>query len=388
MKLMASKQRQIGGAIGFLSLLALCSAACAQSSVTLYGAIDNGFDYTSNMGGHRSYQALSSVKWGSRIGFTGREDLGGNLATVFTIENGFDGYSGKLAQGGLMFGRQVYVGLTGPWGTVTLGRQYDSVANYLGSLASSDQWAGFTGAHPGDYDNVNDLFRANNAVKYASPNWKGFSFNTLYSLGGVAGSAVQNSLLTAGGGYSAGPLTVNVAYMNAWNPATGVYGGTTAPSSGGIWTSPISSPVFSGFASANRLSMIGAASQFTVGAATFGAMYTYTRFNNIVPTSSTPHEGTVHFNNGEVNLKYWFSPALMAAVSYDYTAAPEAHYHQIDAVLDYFLSKRTDIYLLAEGQRAAGTDSRGSVAVAALNGLTPSSTNQQVFVRVGLTQRF
>lgn len=374
--------------IGFLCLFALCSSARAQSSVTLYGAIDNGFDYISNAGGQRLYQALSSVKWGSRIGFTGREDLGGNLATIFTIENGFDGFNGKLAQGGLMFGRQVFVGLTGPWGTLTVGRQYDSVANYLGSLASSDQWAGFPGAHPGDYDNVNDLFRANNAVKYASPTWNGFSFNTLYSLGGVAGSVVKNSLFTAGGGYSAGPLVANVALMTAWNPATGVYGGAVSPTSGATWTSPVASPVFSGYASASRLSMIGAAAQYTVGSATVGAMYTYTTFNNIVRTSSTPHQGSVHFNNGEVNFRYWISPAWMAAVSYDYTDAPEAHYHQVDAVLDYLISKRTDVYLLAEAQRASGTDSRGQSAVAALNGLTPASGNQQVFLRIGLTQRF
>ena len=49
---------------------------------------------------------------GSRWGLKGTEDLGGGLKAIFQLENGFDVNNGKLGQGGLLFGRQAYVGLT------------------------------------------------------------------------------------------------------------------------------------------------------------------------------------------------------------------------------------------------------------------------------------
>src|SRR5258708_2326440 len=115
-------RREISGTLYSTLLIGLLgyTNCYAQSNVTLYGAIDNGLDYTSNMAGKISYQALSSVKWGSRVGFLGREDLGGGEAAIFTIENGFSGTTGVLQQGGLLFGRQAFVGLSGPWGTFTL----------------------------------------------------------------------------------------------------------------------------------------------------------------------------------------------------------------------------------------------------------------------------
>jgi predicted porin len=368
--------------------MCLCPFAWSQSSVSLYGAIDNGIDYNSNTKGQSQYETRSSVQLGSRLGFTGKEDLGDGLSTIFTIENGFDGFTGKAQQGGLLFGRQAFVGLTGPLGTLTFGRQYDASFIYLGALATTNQWSGYVGAHPGDYDNMNSSFRANSSVKYASPVWNGFSVATLYSLGGAAGSFVQNSLLTIGGGYSKGPLTINAAYLNAWNPATGVYGGATAPVTGSGWTSPITNPVYSGYTSANRLTLWGIGSQYTFGAATLAALYTYTSFDNLVYTVVTPHQGSVHFNNGELNFKYYVTPAVMAAVSYDYTLAPQAHYHQVNAAVNYFLSKRTWVYLLAVAQHASGTDSLGRPATAAITNLTPSSSNQQIFVRIGLVQKF
>jgi predicted porin len=41
----------------------------------------------------------------------GTEDLGGDLAAVFTLENGFELITGKLVQRGAKFERQAIVGL-------------------------------------------------------------------------------------------------------------------------------------------------------------------------------------------------------------------------------------------------------------------------------------
>ncbi|BAO88270.1 porin [Caballeronia cordobensis] len=72
-------------------------AAQAQSSVTLFGLIDEGFNYTNNVGGHPLYAMSSGDVQGSRWGLRGSEDLGGGLAAIFKLESGFNVNNGRLA---------------------------------------------------------------------------------------------------------------------------------------------------------------------------------------------------------------------------------------------------------------------------------------------------
>jgi hypothetical protein len=194
------------------SLLALAAlgtfagVAHAQSSVTLYGIVDAGFVYNNNSAGSKLYETSAGNLQGDRWGLRGTEDLGGGLKALFVLENGFNAYSGKLGQGGDEFGRQAYVGLSSQFGTVTLGRQYDSVVDYTGALEVGSQWASFYAAHPGDLDNMNNSNRVNNSIKYASANYSGITFGGLYSLGGVAGQFNRNQIFSAGLGYAQGPL--------------------------------------------------------------------------------------------------------------------------------------------------------------------------------------
>jgi Outer membrane protein (porin) len=127
--------------LALAALGAFAGVAHAQSSVTLYGIIDEGFNINTNSGGKHLYNLSSGVLQGSRFGLRGTEDLGGGLKAIFVLENGFDVNNGKLGQGGLMFGRQAYVGLSSQFGTVTLGRQYDSVVDYVGPLEAGDNGA-------------------------------------------------------------------------------------------------------------------------------------------------------------------------------------------------------------------------------------------------------
>jgi predicted porin len=84
----------------------------AQTSITLYGVIDEGINYTSNAGDKSAYQLESGYAQGSRWGLKGSEDLGSGLKAIFDLENGFDASTGAFGQGGRMFGRQAFVGLT------------------------------------------------------------------------------------------------------------------------------------------------------------------------------------------------------------------------------------------------------------------------------------
>src|SRR5215469_4246595 len=91
---------------------AIAVPAAAQSSVTLYGVLDEGLDFTNNAGGSKAYSMQSGYVQGSRWGLKGAEDLGAGLKAVFQLENGYNLSNGALGQGGLMFGRQAYVGVT------------------------------------------------------------------------------------------------------------------------------------------------------------------------------------------------------------------------------------------------------------------------------------
>src|SRR6202790_564114 len=152
------------------------AGAHAQNSVTLYGVIDEGFDYTNNVNGKKDYELQSGYAQGSRWGLKGAEDLGGGVKAIFTLENGFNVNNGRLGQGGREFGRQAFVGLSSiDYCSVTLGRQYDSMRHYVGPLAlTGTQYGGTHFAHPFNNDNLNNnSFSINNSIKYQSVNYAG-----------------------------------------------------------------------------------------------------------------------------------------------------------------------------------------------------------------------
>jgi predicted porin len=109
-----------------LAMASASTTAQAQSSVTLYGLMDTGIETISNVGpaGFRLNRVPSNTATiPSRAGFRGKEDLGGGLSAIFTAEMGILPDTGASGQGGRLFGRQAFVGLSGDWGAVTLGRQ-------------------------------------------------------------------------------------------------------------------------------------------------------------------------------------------------------------------------------------------------------------------------
>ncbi|MDB5783442.1 porin [Caballeronia mineralivorans] len=380
------------------SLLALAAlgtfagAAHAQSSVTLYGIVDAGFVYNNNSGGQKLYSTSAGNLQGDRWGLRGTEDLGGGLKALFVLENGFNVFTGKLNQGGDEFGRQAYVGLSSQYGTVTLGRQYDSVVDYTGALEVGSQWGTFYGAHPGDLDNMNNSNRVNNSIKYASTNYSGITFGGLYSLGGVAGQFNRNQIFSGGLGYAQGPLTLGAAYLNVKNPNYSFFGNNSSSST--TATNMSASQVFSGFATAKTQQVISAGGAYTFGPATVGATYSNTQFKDLGQTAvagARTVSGSAKFHNAELNFKYQLTPALLLGAAYDYTKAysvANEKIHQGVLGADYFLSKRTDFYIDAIYQHASGTNSLGTTATAQINGLSASSTSNQVAAIVGIRHKF
>ncbi|RAR54540.1 putative porin [Paraburkholderia unamae] len=380
----------------FVTAAVLGSFTCvvqAQSSVTLYGVADAGFIYNNNSKGHPLYTTGAGNLQGNRWGLRGSEDIGGGLRAVFVLENGFNMYTGGLAQGGDLFGRQAYVGISSDYGSLTLGRQYDSVVDFTGPFEVGTQWATYFGAHPGDLDNMNNTNRINNSVKYTSANYAGLKFGALYSFGGVAGQLSKNQIFSGGIGYSNGPFALGVAYLNVKNPNFSLYGNMSASSASG--SNMGGSTVISGYATAGSEEVISAGGSYTLGSATLGATYSNTQFRNLgttpVVAAGQVTAGTAKFHNVEFNLKYQITPFWLVGAAYDYTrgyGVNEAHYNQVVVGTDYFLSKRTDLYLDCVYQRASGTDSTGHMAVANINALSASSTASQVATIVGIRHRF
>jgi predicted porin len=380
-----------------LTLAALgtfAGAAQAQSSVTLYGIVDAGVLYSNNIGGPNLYGASSSNLQGSRWGLRGTEDLGGGLKVRFVLENGFNVFSGRLGQGGDEFGRES-VGLSSRFGTLTLGRQYDSVVGYTGAFAAASQWATFYGAHPGDLDNFDNTNWTTNSIKYASVDYGGIKFGGLYSLGGVPGQYNRNQIWSGGAGYAQGPLTLGAAYLNVKNPNFSFFGNNARSSATG--SNMTGSQVYSGFASAKTQQVISAGGAYTFGPATVGGTYSNTQFKGLGQTAVTGQpggsatSGNAKFHNAELNFKYQLTPALLLGAAYDYTktySVANEKIHQGMLGVDYFLSKRTDLYADGIYQHASGTNSVGGTATAQINGLSASSTSNQVAAIVGIRHKF
>lgn len=380
-------------ATAFLSVI-VCHAN-AQSSVTLYGVLDTGLLFVNNSGGGSLYGMSAGNQQGNRWGLRGSEDIGGGLSVVFVLENGFSILNGRLGQGGDEFGRQAYVGLSSRYGTVTLGRQYDSVVDYTGVLEVGSQWGSFYAAHPGDLDNLNNTNRVNNAIKYTSQNLSGFKFGGLYSLGGVAGKFNTNQIWSGGISYANGPLNLAAAYLNVKNPNFSFFGNNSASST--TASNMTGSQVYSGFASAKTQEVVAVGGAYTFGAATLGGVYTNTQFRGLGQTAVTglpagaPRSGNAKFHNFEANFKYQVTPSFLVGAAYNYTkgyGVSDQKIHQGVIGADYFLSKRTDFYADVVYQHASGTNSIGAPATAQINGLSASTTQNQVAAVVGVRHKF
>jgi GBP family porin len=379
------------------------TAVHAQSSVTLYGLIDAGLTYVSNQreagstAGHSKFAMTDASINPDRFGLRGSEDLGGGLKAIFTLENGFTLTNGALGQHGLLFGRQAFAGLSSnQFGTVTLGRQYDSMVDYLAPLAGAGAAKGgvFFG-HPYDNDNLQNTMRINNAVKYASPNYNGWQFGGLYGFSNAAGGFSNNRAYSFGTSYNNGPLRFAASYLqlNNGGTAANLAGATDSiVNAGGQVTG--SDSTFS----AGQQRTFGAGFDYAFGPATVGFVFTETKLENatgINNTSSSPillGNSSLRFDNYEVNARYSVTPALAVIGSYTFTDGSSSlagesspKWNQVNLLLDYSLTRRTDVYVEGQFQNVSGG---GTVFTADINGLSPSATSRQVAVTAGLRTRF
>ena len=113
-----------------LAVLGVFAGTAMAADVTLYGALDTGFEYfhkktTQHNGSSEKSDTFDmQTGWdtGNRWGLKGSEDLGNGYKVSFKLESGFNGDDGTMGQGSRLFGREAGLTLSGPFGSVAFGR--------------------------------------------------------------------------------------------------------------------------------------------------------------------------------------------------------------------------------------------------------------------------
>jgi len=193
-------------------LLGVSVTSFAQGSVTLYGILDTGVEYVS----HANAAGDSVVRMPgitgelpSRWGIRGSEDIGGGWSTVFTLESGFNTRNGGLNQGGRLFGRQAWVGLAGPYGSLGFGRQYTMT---YWALADADLLGPDIYGGTGSFDQYIPSARSDNTVVYKGT-FSGLTFGATWSFGRDAAGAGNSP----GQGTCVGPVPGSSQTCREWS---------------------------------------------------------------------------------------------------------------------------------------------------------------------------
>lgn len=184
----------------------------AQSNVTMYGTLDIGVAKTFNDAG----VSVRSSKFPSNWGVRGSEDLGGGLKANFNLESSILSLdSGEMAGGG-GFTRQSWVGLSGNFGELMLGRTTTPQARLmttfdLNGISDVNPWTTLGVAANGSLGGA----RHSNQVQYATPLRSGFQARVSYSFDETSANtaAARDGNLQVGGGYSSKQWTAAAVLM-------------------------------------------------------------------------------------------------------------------------------------------------------------------------------
>lgn len=193
------------------------AAASAQSSVTLYGTIEQYASYLKSSSGTSVRALEDGALLRTRWGFRGVEDLGNGLSAKFNVEAGVNADKGGAADTSRLFDRQAWVGLaSSSLGELRFGRQN-------GSAFIRGNYTDYTTRTLGSI--VNDFgvpSRFDNDIAYFSPKLFGaLNFDLHYALAEQAApSGNRQSVFQAGFDYTMGPVIVGYGGLRA-KPAKG-----------------------------------------------------------------------------------------------------------------------------------------------------------------------
>ena len=248
------------------------TAVMAQSTVTLYGLVDAGYNRVSGLRQGTVNTIASGIMEGSRFGLRGTEDLGGGYKAIFVLENRLEADTGAISNrpnsggqvpdrvnatvlstlaangipgatplgggatvalavaglsnglgnsafgvnlAGNLFDRQSYVGVITPVGAITAGRQYTPgylvSANFDASQTQSSLAAGQVASLPAAFD-----IRLSNTLQYGIQTG-GVTAALMYGAGEVAGNSSASRFLGAMAMYKTPAFAVGLGYNTKKN---------------------------------------------------------------------------------------------------------------------------------------------------------------------------
>jgi predicted porin len=315
-----------------------CGSAHAQSSVTLYGAIDTGVRYINNATaqGGSTWSLGSGALMGSRWGIKGREDLGNGTSANFVLESGFLPTTGGFDQQGQQFGRQAWVGIDNKtYGTLQAGRMYSlgfwqlsnydafNLPNYL-----SEAWE-------------TRLYgvRMDNTVKYTFSR-DDVTLQYQHSFGGQAGDFQAGTTNAAALSYSAHGFGAGV---EAQRSTDGGDRHANVLGAGATYTFANSLTFYGTYIYSRR------DAGFTIGSTTGSALANTSILSNATTVlgAQTTGRRDAYFSAG---VAYRIVPALRigAQLMLDnvagVTGGTGGRIKTLVSLVDYQLSKRTDVY--------------------------------------------
>ncbi|NKF24142.1 porin [Solimonas marina] len=180
--------------------------------VKIYGQLDSGVERVSNVGDDAKTVfrvPTTSGSMYSNLGFDFRSKGNGWLAAIGKAEMGLYLDTGSSGQGGRLFGRQFYIGVDTPAGSLTFGRQYSMMYGGVSLIAADLLGPNIYGL--GSIDAYIPNARADNAIVYRG-SFGPLSLGALYSFGRntVSGSVPQS-------GVCAGESASSSARCTSWS---------------------------------------------------------------------------------------------------------------------------------------------------------------------------
>lgn len=163
------------------------ASAFAAPSVTLYGVIDTGLNYThyraddGKTASTDTFSMASSQTAGSRWGLRGNEKIG-SVTVGFNLENGFNSDNGTETMSRL-FGREASVHIAGKYGTLYAGREGKLIST-AGAAAMGGIFSPFSvlwGDAGIKAQTGTDWGRIDNSLTYVSPSFSGLEIRAQYS---------------------------------------------------------------------------------------------------------------------------------------------------------------------------------------------------------------
>ncbi|PXW27513.1 porin [Paraburkholderia caballeronis] len=328
------------------AMMAAATACHAQSSVTLYGLIDEAVRFQTGGNGNALSMSEGAIN-GNRWGLRGSEDLGGGLSAIFNLESGYNIATGKSDQQQQLFGRFAWVGLQSDrFGTLKLGRQYGAVYSFFaftfdpiggGNLPATEWSLFFTGS------------RFDDTVEYDNQ-FGPVALKLQRSLGGQPGSNSSGSTTAGSAIYAFNGGKVGVAGAESKDAqghklVVGSVGTLYTYGPFGLYLYGLDARRDAGFA---------------VAAANSGGALANTGIINNLTTAAGPQTKARNDLNVHVGATWQPAADLVFTLSYSYdyahnvTPGGNGTIQTVYGVADYLLSKRTDVYLEMDHTHLSG----------------------------------